>query len=134
MDAINVINGHEEDVGNVLVRNFRRGAPDQAYPSTLKLEGGALLIVWVIFQCLPHMPQFWPKSRTFAVVSAVRNANADWGMCSKGCNTMHAAGRMMDGTYRMGTWSGDAERVEGAGVVGGAQTRYEWSCRAGCQW
>ena len=40
-----------------------------------------------VLQCLLHMPQILPKFRTFAILSAVRAANSNWGMCSKHCNT-----------------------------------------------
>ena len=43
----------------------------------------------LVSQCLPHMLQVWPKFRTFTVLSAVRKANSNWGMCSKHCNGLH---------------------------------------------
>ena len=51
-----------------------------------------LVVVWratlrAILQCLLHMPQFWPKFWTFAVLSAVRKADSNWGMFSKLCDT-----------------------------------------------
>ena len=39
-----------------------------------------------VLQCLLHMPQFCTKFRTFAILSAVRTAYSNWGMCSKHCN------------------------------------------------
>lgn len=43
-----------------------------------------------VLQCLRHMRRLLPKFRTFAVLSAVFEANSTWGMCSRHCNTSKA--------------------------------------------
>ena len=40
----------------------------------------------MVLQCLLHMPQILPKFRSFAILSAVRTANSNWGICSRHCN------------------------------------------------
>ena len=77
----------------VLVLVGKDGTSDQARCVLLppKMRFGCTIEVHaLVFQCLLHTPQFWPKVQTFAVLSAVRQANSNWGMCSKHCNTMES--------------------------------------------
>ena len=39
------------------------------------------------YECLPHMSQLLPRSRSFALPSSVHMANSSWGMCGNHSNT-----------------------------------------------
>ena len=78
------------------------------------------------------MPQFWPKFWTFPILSAVRTANSNWGICSKHCDT-YAPGRMPQVEFASGTPESTAKfRSLGKSRGMCSKCRSTDICMAGC--
>ena len=49
-----------------------------------------VLCIYIVLQCLLHMPHFEFAVHTAESIAMACNSSANWGMCSKHCNTMVA--------------------------------------------